>query len=318
MRMIDADTVHRLLDYPGLVDALAQAHAGPEPLTGRCLLEPGPGAPDAGAALLVLPAWLPGAFLGVKMATVQPANAGSVRPTVQAVYQLFDSASGAPLAVIDGTALTLRKTAADSALGSRCLSRPGLRTMLMIGAGALAPHLIAAHRVARPTIERIDIWNRSTPARDALVEQLRASGLDARAAPDLASALEQAELVSSATSSTTALVCGARLRPGTHVDLVGSFTPAMRECDDDTVRRGALFVDHRSTTVGVCGDLAQPLARGVIRESDIRADLFELCGGRHRGRVDAAQITVYKNGGGAHLDLFTASHLAACLDAESC
>ncbi len=155
LRLIDAASVHRLLDYAPLVEALEAAHRAPPPLVGRVLLEPPPGAGRVGEGFLVLPAWAHGRAFGVKMVTIVPANAERAAgpPTVQAVYQLFEGTTGRPLAVIDGTALTLRKTAANSGLGAKLLARADARTLLMIGAGALAPHLIGAHRAVRPSLD---------------------------------------------------------------------------------------------------------------------------------------------------------------------
>ena len=315
MHVIDAETVHETLIYPALIEALAEAHRDSPPQTGRVLMQAPDHSAHHGESFLVLPAWLPGRAMGVKMATVIPRNAepaerGEARPTIHASYQLFDGQTGAPVATIDGTALTLRKTAADSALGSRLLSRPDARVMLMVGAGALASHLVAAHQVARPSLRDVRVWNRTPRRRDDLVEALRAEEVEAEGVDDLAAAVAEADVICCATSSMEPLVHGAWLRPGQHLDLVGSFNPSMRETDDECVRRARLFVDWRPTTVEAAGDLFHPITDGVIAESDIEADLFELCGGQATGRRDDREITLYKNGGGAHLDLFTAEHLA--------
>jgi len=314
MLMIDGDTVHRLLDYAELVDALAMAHRETPPAIGRALLE-NPAARRAGEAFLVLPAWAFGRAFGVKMVTILPENAlrGDGLPTVQAVYQLFDGRDGRPVAAIDGTALTLRKTAADSALGARLLARSDARTLVMIGAGALAPHVIRAHLAVRPAIDRVLIWNRTPDRRNTLIAALADEGIPVEAAYALEPAVRQADIVAAATMADRPLIEGAWLRDGCHVDLIGGFTPAMREADDEAVRRAAIFVDYRGSTVGEVGDLTQPMAAGVIGESDIRGDLFDLCQGRVTGREDDRAITLYKNGGGAHLDLFTAEALAARL-----
>ena len=310
MDLIDADTVHQLLDYPGLIDALETAHREPAPLVGRSLLQPAADGDHGDESFLVLPAWSPGQFMGVKMATVIPANAtrSAGRPTIHAAYQLFDGTTGEPLAAIDGTALTLRKTAADSGLGCRLLARAGARVLLMVGAGALASHLVAAHRAARPSIDRVMVWNRSRGNRDQVVTALREQGVAAEAVDDLAAAVPQADIISCATAATEPLIRGQWLQPGQHLDLVGSFEPGMRESDDDCVRRAELFVDLPLSTVESSGDLVQPLADGVISRDDIRGDLFDLCQGRHPGRESDHAITLFKNGGGGHLDLFTAAH----------
>lgn len=310
MQFIDAEAVRQHLPYPDLINALEAHHRNPPPLVGRSLLQPAPDSDHAEESFLVLPAWIPGRVIGVKMATVIPANAerGAGDPTIHAAYQLFDGANGVPLACIDGTALTLHKTAADSGLGSRLLARADASTLLMVGAGALAPHLIAAHRAARPSLNRVLIWNRTPARRDALVADLRAQGLDAAPVETPAAGVGEADIICCATAATEPLIQGAWLRPGQHLDLVGAFNPAMRESDDDCVRRAEIFVDLRLSTVDSAGDLVQPIAAGVMDREDVRGDLFELCTGAVRGRSGEEAITLYKNGGGGHLDLFTAEH----------
>lgn len=309
MHFIDASAVHDLLDYAGLVGALRAAHCRAKPLVDRAgIHRQGDG--EGRQSFLNLPAWIPGVAMGIKSVTVMPANEQAHGlPTVHAVYLVFDGVTGAPTATMDGTALTLRKTAADSALGADILARRDVATMLMAGAGAMAPHLVAAHRAVRPAIERVLIWNRTGEKADRLAAQLRDEGVDASRVDDLEPAVRQADLVSCATSATAPIIAGDWLKPGAHLDLVGAFTPDMRECDDDAVRRCEIFVDSRWFAIHEPGDLAQPIADGVIAETDVRADLFELCGGEHGGRGDARGVTLFKNGGGAHLDLYTAQYL---------
>ena len=311
MRFLDEAAVHRLAPYGPLVDALAEAHRQAPPLVGRALLKPAPESDCADQSFLVLPAWSPGRAWGVKMATIVPGNAevADGPPTVQPVYQLFDGATGSPAAAIEGTALTLRKTAADSALGARLLAREDVRTMLMIGAGALAPHLIEAHMTVRPSIGRVLIWNRSVGRRDAQLVDLRNRGFPIEPVDDLEAAVRQADVISAATMATEPLIQGGWLKPGTHVDLVGGFTPEMREADDEAVRRSLVFIDFPGSTIGEAGDITQPMANGVLSEADIQGDLFDLCQGRRPGRRGDEEITLYKNGGGGHLDLFTAEFL---------
>lgn len=318
MRFIDGPTIERLAAFGPLMDALEAAHRAPRPLIGRSLLQLPAGKSAAGEAFLVLPAWAPGRSMGVKMATLLPGNAdiSDGPPTVQAVYQLFEGVTGSPVATFDGTMLTLVKTAADSGLGARLLARQDAETLLLIGAGALAPHLIRAHMTACPSLRRVLVWNRTPIRRDALVANLVAEGLPVSAAPDLEEAVGQVDVICAATMATEPLIRGAWIKPGSHVDLVGGFTPEMREADDDTVRRARIFVNYRGSTVGEAGDLTQPMTAGVIDEDSILGDLFDLCPGRRRGRTSADDITLYKNGGGGHLDLFTAEFLLARAVAE--
>jgi len=317
MDVLGAEDVHRLLDYPSLIAALDEAHRQAPPVTSRVFLEAADENRPAGEGFLVLPAWSTGRDFGTKLVTLLPDNAVKQNgyPTVQAIYPYFDGETGAPKAVIDGTALTLRKTAADSALASSMLSRSDAETLLMVGAGALAPHLIAAHLAARPSIEKVMVWNRTPERRDSVVAAL-SDHLAIAAAADLEGAVREADVISAATMTTEPLVSGAWLKPGTHVDLVGGFTPEMRESDDEAVLRASVFVDSFETTVGVAGDIVQPMTAGVLAKADIRSDLYGLCRGDHPGRIEADEIMLYKNGGGAHLDLFTARHLVKRFDAE--
>jgi ornithine cyclodeaminase len=209
--------------------------------------------------------------------------------------------------MIDGTELTYRKTASDSALGSQLLSRDDSRTLLMVGAGGLAKHLIAAHRAVRPSIERVLIWNRTLDKAEALVD----AGVADAVVDDLDAAVHGADVISTATMAGDPLVKGTLLRPGTHVDCVGAFLPDRREVDDDVVTRAEIFVDSREAAVHESGDLVIPTAAGTIGADAVRADLFQLCQGEHPGRSGPSAITMFENGGGGHLDLMTAQHLWA-------
>jgi ornithine cyclodeaminase len=296
--LIDGDEVARRAPYLQLVDALAAGHRRPEPHVRRIVYGP----PGGDRNFMALPAWEPGEAIGVKLVTIFPDNAARELPTVQAVVLLFDGETGSPLALIDGTELTYRKTAADSALGSRLLSRPDATNLLMVGAGGLAPHLIAAHRAVRPSIERVVVWNRNRDRAERLVELDIADEV----AGDLETATGAADIVSTATRTVEPLIRGAWLRPGTHLDCVGAYLPDQREVDDRAVVRSELFVDSRLAAVHEAGDLVIPLAAGIIHESAIRADLWELCRDEHPGRSGPDAITMFENGGGGHLDLMTA------------
>jgi ornithine cyclodeaminase len=302
LAIIDGPDVARLLPYLELVDALEAGHRHPPAVVRRTVF--GPEGTDQ--SFLGLPAWSPGRQLGVKLVTVFPGNTGLAdpRPSVQAVYVLFDGTDGTPLALVDGTELTYRKTAADSALGSRFLSHPDAGTLLMVGAGGLAPHLVAAHRAIRPSIGRVLLWNRTRVRAEAV-----AADLDAEVVEDLAAAVPQADIVCTATMTVDPLIEGRWLRPGSHLDLVGAFLPDRREVDDEAVLRADLYVDTREVTTEEDGDLAIPLAAGTITLADIRADLYELC----RGDVEVDRgpdtITLFENGGGGHLDLMAAQFL---------
>ena len=257
---------------------------------------------------MVRAGWQHGHALGVKMASVFPGNRESDLPAIQASYVLFDGTTGTPLASIDGNELTWRKTAAASALGSLRLARPDCTTLLMVGAGAMAPHLIQAHTTALPQIERIELWNRGTARRDQLIRSLR-SEFNVVATDDLQRSVSAADIISCATMTKEPIVLGEWLSPGCHLDLVGAFMIDMRETDDTAMRLGQIFVDSRETTLSEIGELAIPLRKDVLCEDDILADHYQLSQGIHPGRTTQSEITIFKNGGGGHLDLMTARYI---------
>lgn len=309
MKFIDGDHVHQLLDFEGLIDALAQAHLGGRPKVSDRVIyneENETGHPDS---LIILPAWEPQEGVLCKLVTSFPNNRERHGlSNVNSIYVFNDGETGITKAVIDGEAMIFRKTSADSALGSRILSREDSETMLMIGAGALAPYLVRAHLSVRPSLKRVLVWNRTASNAGKLVEMLRGEGIPAEMVDSLDAAVPQADIICSATMASEPHLKGALLRPGTHVDLVGSFTPEMREADDDVLRRCTIFVDHRQTT-DRSGEFTGPFERGVISSPDIEGDLFALCQQKILGRTGSEQVTMMKNGGGSHLDYYAAKYL---------
>ncbi|MGP1676040.1 MAG: ornithine cyclodeaminase family protein [Burkholderiales bacterium] len=296
-----AAQVHAALDYKRLVESLREAFRAGCVAPLRHVHD----VTGEGDRLLLMPAWRPGKDLGVKLVTVFPRNRERGLATVSALYVLLDAVTGHPRALIDGEALTLRRTAAASALASTYLSRKDSATLLVIGTGALAPHMARAHCALRP-IAKLTLWGRSPARAQALAAQLRDEGLPAQALPDLAQGLAQADIVSCATTATDAVVRGARLRAGTHVDLVGGFTPQMREADDELIARAEIFVDTYAGALNEAGDLVQPLASGVLARERVRAELAELVAGTHPGRHSANEITLFKSVGTALEDLCAA------------
>ena len=307
MRVVSAEEIARALTFPDLIAALDDAFRAEiaTPLRHHHAI-PRPGEPEA--MLLLMPAWETGsdAVMGVKVVTVFPGNAERGKATVTGVYLLLDGATGEPLATLDGRVLTLWRTAAASALAARRLARRDAQRLVMVGAGALAPYLIRAHASVRPISEAL-VWNRTAASAEALVRDLDLPGVTVRAAGNLEAAVAGADIVSCATLSREPLVRGVWLKPGAHLDLVGGFTPTMREADDEAVRRARLFCDTRAGALREAGDLADPLARGLITESDIVADLFDLARGRSPGRERDDEITLFKSVGTAIEDLAAAA-----------
>jgi ornithine cyclodeaminase len=240
----------------------------------------------------------------VKLVNVFPGNGAINLPAVQGVYILFSGKTGEVLAMIDGNELTARRTVAASALASSYLSRPDARTLLIAGTGRLARLMAEAHAVVRP-VQRVMVWGREPAKAAAVVAELSGFGFDVSVAEDLRSAVENADIVSCVTLSREPLIQGAWLRPGTHLDLVGGFTPQMRESDDEAVKRASVFIDTPGA-MSEAGDLVIPIASGVLHEADIQADFAALVRGVHPGRTSAEEITFFKSVGASLEDLAAA------------
>ena len=303
MRIFDAQATRAALPFDRLVDALHTRFAEGCEVPPRHVHEiavPG-GAPFTS---LIMPAWIPGQYYGIKTINIAPGNAALGLPGLHASYLLCDGRTGAPLAVIDGDVLTQRRTAAASALAARWLARADAKRLLVVGAGRIAAVLPHAYRAVRD-LEQVTVWARSAASAEALAGQLRAEGLPARAAADLPAACAEADIVSCATLATEPVVHGAWLRPGTHLDLVGSFTPAMREADDAAFLQAGLWVDTEEA-LKKSGELLGPLSRGVIHAAAVRGTLASLCRGEAPARGSAEERTVFKSVGTALEDLAAA------------
>ena len=309
MLTISADDVDRALTFPGLVETLRTAFSAGavQPVRHHHTIE----RPDGAAStLLLMPAWTDfraastsaGGYIGVKVVTVSPDNNALGKPAVMGLYLLLDGITGEPRALIDGQRLTQWRTAGASALAASYLAREDASRLLIVGAGALAPFLARAHAAVRP-IRDIRIWNRTLANAEKVVQELARHGLSARASEDLDGELAIADIISSATISSTPLIKGALLKPGAHVDLVGAFTPDMRESDDDAIARARVYVDTRAGATKEAGDIVQPLASGLLKPEAIVADLRELARGERKGRETASEITLFKSVGAALEDL---------------
>ena len=308
MRVISAGEVEAALDFESLVERLRQAFRREtvSPVRHHHTIEaPAAGLDAQDATLLLMPAWQPGRHIGVKSVTVFPDNAELGMPAVMGVYLLLDGKSGSPLALIDGPMLTVRRTAAASALASRYLSRPDSERLLMVGTGALAPHLILAHAAVRPVCNVL-VWGRNGDKAAKLAKTLNRKDFRVDHTTDLEAAARGAHIISCATLSSEPLIQGAWLQPGQHLDLVGGFRPDMRETDDQSIRRARVFVDTRAGATKEAGDIVQPLESGVLTPDDIAADLYELTRGDKAGRRYYDQITLFKSVGTAVEDLAAA------------
>ena len=307
MRIFDAASTRQALPFERLIPALKSMFAGAAEVPARQMLTLAVPGSDA-LISLIMPAWLVGRAYGVKIVNIAPGNAPSGLPALHASYLLHDATSGVPIALIDGDEITARRTAAASALAASWLARADARHLLVVGAGRVAAVLPAAYRCVRP-LDRVTVWARSPPAAQALAERWRQQGLNADAACDLAHAAAQADIVSCATLAAEPIVQGEWLRSGSHLDLIGSFTPAMREADDACFRGARVFIDS-AEALTKSGDLLAPMSRGVFAPADVQATLTELCRGEAQGRRSAGERTVFKSVGSALEDLAAAMLVA--------
>jgi len=304
LKFLDKNAVAKLLPYEQLINQLESAFRSNISVPKRMHeVVPVPG--GVNGTLLIMPAWKHGGYLGVKIATVFPNNSQRSLPSVQATYALLEATTGKPLAMMDGAELTARRTAAASALASRYLSRPDANTLLMVGTGTLALHLIKAHASVRP-IERVLVWGRRPEAAASVCRRLRGLELTCEVANSVEVAMAKADIVSCATLATSPLVHGEWLHAGQHLDLVGAFRPGMTEADGEVLRRADVYVDSRAGAMFEGGEVAQALSEGRMTPDEIKGDLFELARGGARGRQSASSITVFKSVGTAVEDLAAA------------
>ncbi|MFC7396353.1 ornithine cyclodeaminase family protein [Chelatococcus sp. GCM10030263] len=303
MITLNADEARAALDLPSVIEALrAMFRDGCEAPVRHHHAIAAEGQPTA--TMLLMPAWLAGRYLGVKLVNVFPGNGARGLPAVQGVYLLFSGETGELIASIEGNELTARRTVAASALAASYLAREDAATLLVVGTGRLAHLMPHAHAAVRP-VRKVLVWGRDQAKAAALARDLAGQGFAASAAADLPAAVAEADIVSSVTLSREPLVRGAWLKPGAHLDLVGGFTPEMREADDDALRRASVFIDTPGA-LQEAGDIVVPLTTGVLRKEEIRADLAALTRGEHPGRTRPDEITFFKSVGAAAEDLAAA------------
>jgi ornithine cyclodeaminase len=304
VQIIDAATVVSRLTPAALVSALERMFRDgcTAPLRHHHAV-PVPGEPDG--TLLLMPAWRAGAYIGIKLVTIFPGNSRRNLPAVSAAYIVANAATGVVQAMIDGGELTARRTAATSALAARYLARTDAEALLVVGTGRIARQLAQFHVALRPGLKTVQIWGRSAAHAESLADELRRGGIEASVAASLPAAIAESDLISAATLSAEPLIHGAWVRPGTHVDLVGGYTPGMREADDALIEKARVFVDTRAGAMHEAGDIVSPMASGALL-GDAVVDLHDLCRGAQPGRQREDEITVFKSVGAALEDLAAA------------
>lgn len=305
MQFFDQAAVASALPYPALIDALALGLQEPIASPLRSHFEPNGDA----STVLIMPAWKPQELMGVKLVSIWPGNAAKGMSAVAGVYVLLSCEDGRPLAVLDGTELTLRRTAAAAALAARILARKNSRTLAILGTGSLSAPLAQAHTSAM-AFERVLVWGRNPAKAGAVVAQLRGHGLAAEASHDLQATLAQADVVAAASTATTPFVRSDWVQPGTHLGLVGAFTPSMAEAEPALLPRAQLFADSREAVLQKGGEVLQAMQQGLIDASAIQAELAELAAAPQRAwRHSEEAITVFKSVGFAALDWIAAERV---------
>lgn len=297
------DAIERVA-WNGAITALRNGHGFPKAEIADLFLGP------PSATLLNRAAYIDGLGYGVKAVTVMGQNAANGLPTVQGAMMIYDDQTGAVTAIIDSRLVTEIKTASDSVLGALLLARENSQKLLIIGAGVVAESLARAYSTMFPSLEQIGIWARRPEQANALIGKLADLRVPLVCADILEKWARDADIISTATMAREPILKGDWVSAGTHVDLIGAFKQDMREADDALISKGSLFVDSRATTIHHIGELMIPIASGVISENDIKADFYDLINMERSARTSDDDITIFKNGGGAHLDLMIANYIA--------
>lgn len=313
MQFIAKDEVAHLLPYGSLIQALATGLLEPIESPARSFFNPNHDA----SSVLIMPAWRSNRLMGTKIVSIWPANNAKGKPAVSAVYVVTSCEDGAPLAVIDGTELTLRRTAATAALGAQLLARSNSKKLAILGTGALSVPMALAHHSVFDFSETT-IWGRQLDKAQTVVDQLNQAGITARASTDLQGTLASADVAVAVTTATEPFIQSDWVKPGTHLGLIGAFTASMAEAEPRLLPKVRLFVDSREAVMQKGGEVLQALRAGLINATDVRGELAELLTtSPAAGRLCAQDITVFKSVGFAALDLIAAEHLLQSQSIES-
>lgn len=305
MQYFDKNKIEELLSYKDLIDVIEKGFVDPPNVPPRLHYSVSNSTTNIENTLLIMPAWQEEKQIGIKVVTVAPNNKEYNLESINGLYLLLDAVTGIPEAIMDAKAITNWRTACASALASKYLSRPDSKTLFMIGTGTLAPYLIRAHASIRP-IEKVLIWGRNIQKSEDVQQMISDLNLEVEIVSTIEEGIKKADIVSCATLSETPLVLGEKLNQGQHIDLVGAYTPKMREANDEVLLRSDVYVDNIEMAPKETGDLSIPIAEGIIKIEDIKGDLFDLCSAKIKGRSSNESITVFKSVGHALEDLVTA------------
>ncbi|MHA7942844.1 bifunctional Delta(1)-pyrroline-2-carboxylate/Delta(1)-piperideine-2-carboxylate reductase [Formosa sp. 3Alg 14/1] len=306
--LIDSDFIEDSTHFKTLVDALKTGFSSNDYLVPMRHHHdfPNPES-ELDSTLLLMPAWNPGQHAGVKIATVSPENGKYNLPAIHGTYLYLDAVTGKLKAILEAKSLTVKRTAAASALASSFLSRENSESLLMIGTGALSTNLIEAHASVRP-IKRVYVYGRDFNKAKAICEQFTASEFTVEPVKTIEEKISEVDIISAATLSPTPLVFGKYLKAGQHVDLVGAYKKDTREADDEAILKSSVYIDTYQGGLKESGDILIPLTTGILKKEQIQADLFELCGNLKTGRKNDTEITLFKSVGHALEDLLAATY----------
>ncbi|MCD8447311.1 ornithine cyclodeaminase family protein [Tenacibaculum finnmarkense] len=317
---IDSNYIENNTNFSALITELKAAFSSQETLVPmRHHHDFANPAVNADSTLLLMPAWNPSKNAGVKIVTVSPENSQFDLPSINGTYIYLDAVKGTIKAILEAKSLTVKRTASASALASSFLSKENSSSLLMIGTGALSVNLIKAHASVRP-IKNVFIWGRNFSKAQAICEELQNENFTITAVQTIEEKISEVDIISCATLSKTPLVLGKYLKAGQHVDLVGAYKKDMREADDQVIKKGAVYIDTFQGGLKESGDIFIPLQTGILKEEDIKADLFQLCSSQEisegisegivgkKGRENEDEITVFKSVGHALEDLTAANY----------
>ena len=303
MQIIPDEKISAYLDYKKLIQALREIFQSDYtmPVRHHHFYKTPEGDDNT---LILMPVWN-NEYMGMKQVTVAPANASRDMPSIFAQYILSNSKTGEPLAMMNATELTSRRTACTSALAASFLASEDAENLLIVGGGSVARHLVQAHLAVR-NFKKVSVWMRNTAKMEEFVAGLKHQGIPAETVINLEESARNADLISCATLSKTPVIKGDWIKPGTHLDMIGSHKPDTRETDDDAIRKSSIFVDSRAGALHETGELALPIADGIITAADVKADIVELVKGIHPGRTSSEEVTLFKSAGLAIEDLAAA------------